>query len=371
MRRIFSLGIFICLLVAHSPLYGGGLPSVKNIKNLNRHSRLSLRKAFNKLAQRNRDFVASARERKYQSELFNKARRATFRALPKKHDGLSNPFTGTTFWVSHKGQKEIFGVIAAHTLQDVYVSSGMLGKEFNAVVINGNVAHTIPAEVVQFTPPSMGDLALIKFPAKYESVLHPLKLETVELSLPAQGYSQGYATNVLSKQVFPIVGKTSQGAFISDLPAAELGDRAGLCGSPVFTTDFQWAGIHVGSSYKTNEGYITPVSVLQNLVKSYYNPQIQPQSIFLAGKKIGQLAMDEFVASLEFLNVNQQTLWKYDTHSKFSVSKAQEKLTQVPGVAFIRLTIGRARWTDATSEAYIMYDEVFNSRIITVPWPAR
>ena len=372
MRNLVSLGICICLLAVQSPLYGGGLPWIKGLKKVGSSGRLSLGKSIRtqitRLTQKTGELRVSALERKYQSALFNKARRATFRALPKEESSLSNPFTGTTFWVQHKGKREIFGVVAAHTLQDMYITEGMLGREFNAVVVNGNIARTIPAQIVHFTPPSMGDLALVKFPASYERFLHPLELKEVELDLPAQGYLQGYAQNILTRQIFPIIGKTSQGSFVSQLPTAQLGERAGLCGSPVFTTDFQWAGIHVGSSYKTNSGYIVPVAVIEDLVKSYYHPQLQPQSIMLGDREIGRLAMDEYVVSLELLNINQRTLWKYDTQSKFSISAAQEKINQIPGVAFVRLTIGRAHWSDVNADAHIIYDGSFNSRVVTVPW---
>lgn len=313
----------------------------------------------------------SKQEQNYQSAVFDASRRATFRAIPKDPSSV-NAMTGTTFWITHNGKKEIFGVVATHALAHVFLFSGMLGREFNAIVINGNVARTIPAKVVQFTPTTMGDLALVKFPAEFEQFLHPIELKGTELTtFPSKGYAQGYARNLLSKQTFPITGKTSVGTLLSQLPKAEVGDRVGLCGSPVFTTDFHLVGIHVGSSYKTNMGYIAPVSVLQNLITSYYNPGSKPQSIVLAGREIGRLAMDEYVASLELLNAQHQYLWKYDTHAKFSLSAAEEEIAKRPDVAFVRLTIGRASWTDEETSSYIVYDEIFNARTITTPWPSK
>ena len=371
MKRILILLLLITLLRGTSPVYAGEFPSLKSLKNFTHSRSLSfarkLQTHVSKLSQKNKPIRFNFRERKFQKALFKKARRATFRALPKE-PSFANALTGTTFRVKYRGKSEIFGVVATHALQDIYVSSGMLGKEFNAVFTEGNVSRTIPAEVVQITPASMGDLALVKFPAEFEKFLHPLELENVELTFPVQGYSQGYAQNLLTKQAFPIVGKTSSGALTAQLPPAKLGDRSGFCGSPVFTANFQLAGIHVGSSYKTNIGYITPISVIQNLVKSYHDPKLKPQSIVLAGREIGRLAIDEYVASVELLDKHYRPLWKYSFRSKFSLSQAEKELAKQDNVAFVRLLVGRTMWIDEGARSYLVYDEMSQSRSILIPW---
>lgn len=375
MKCILTLSLLLFILFGETfPAYAIKLQprrissaSIKSSKNSVKAENV-LKRRIAELKRQNAQLAKiNAQERKYQHELFNKSRQAIFRAIPLDTSPLSNAFTGTTISVLHKGKREIFGVVASHILQDHFVSSGLLGKEFNAVFISGNVARTIPAKIVHFTPAPMGDLALVKFPAEYEPYFHPLALADIELAFPAKGYSQGYACNLLTTQTFPIVKQNSAGTLIAQLPEADLGQRAGLCGSPVFTTDFRFTGIHVGSSYKTNEGYITSVAVLKNLVKSYYNPKIRPQSIMLADQEIGRLAMDEYVSSIELLNKDQQYIWKYDTRAKFSLSKAEQELARHPETAFIRLIIGKAKWMDG----HILYDEIFDSRIITTPLTKR
>ena len=331
-------------------------------------SRLSLLRRIEKLTRENNELAnKNFQERVYQNKLFDKSRRATFRALPNKRS-YGNAFTGTLVRVKRKKRTDVFGVIAAHTLRDNFMQEGMLGKEFTAVYIHGNVAETIPAKVVHFSPSEMGDIALVKFPAKYEPLFEPIALETQELTLPAQGYSQGYACNLLSKQTFPIVGKSSTGMLTSRLPAAELGQRAGLCGSPVFTTDFQLAGIHVGSSYESNMGYITPISTLKNLIDSYYNPGIKPQLITLAGKGIGHLAMDEYVSRIEMLNARGNVVWEYNTMSKFSLSKAEAELATRTDVAAIRLTVKKAVWQEAPDKTQQINYDLALPRFILTKW---
>lgn len=359
------------ILLGHSsPLYAirKSYRSIKGASSLASHSRLS--SALARIVELERENARLAaqnlQERQYQSQLFDRARRAVFRALPYKNSP-ANAFTGTLIQVTHRGKKEIFGVVASHTLQSVPFLDGLLGREFQAVYIHNNVAHTIPAKIVQFSPFTMRDLALVKFPAEYESMFDPIVLEDFHLELPTQGYSQGYACNILSKQTFPIVGINSTGTLTSRLPAAELGQRSGLCGSPVFTTDFHLMGIHIGSSYKTNVGYIAPVSAIKNLIQAYHAPaQSKPFSLSLAGREIGRLAVDEYLSRIELLDEHYRTLWKEDTQAKFSLANAEQELASYPQAAFIRLTLGHSSWEQGPKGTYV-FDDNSNPRIIITP----
>ena len=180
------------ILLGHSsPLYAirKSYRSIKGASSLASHSRLS--SALARIVELERENARLAaqnlQERQYQSQLFDRARRAVFRALPYKNSP-ANAFTGTLIQVTHRGKKEIFGVVASHTLQSVPFLDGLLGREFQAVYIHNNVAHTIPAKIVQFSPFTMRDLALVKFPAEYESMFDPIVLEDFHLELPTQGY---------------------------------------------------------------------------------------------------------------------------------------------------------------------------------------
>lgn len=364
--------LFSTALLAAAPLHAqkNGLSSTKallqsiELKNARLQKQLlSLQRKHERLLRQN------ANELAYQTRLFDRAKQAIFRALPDTKLP-ANTYTGTVFEVRHNGRKDVFGTVAMHALQDSFETPGMLGKEFSALVVSGGKFRTIPARIVQLSSSAMGDLALVKFRPEDERLFRPLSLEDFSLSFPAQGYAQGYACNLLSKQAFPIVGNTSIGMLQAKLPAAPMGQRAGFCGSPVFTTDFKFAGIHVGSSYETNAGYIAPIPVLQKLVESYYKPGSQVQSVSLAGKEIGTLTITEFVARIEFLDDHKQVLWEEETLSKFSLRKAEKALHQYPNTAFIRLHVGNSHWKTDEKGSYVINDE-YRPRIIETAWNAK
>ena len=372
MKKYLLAGLFTTVLLAAAPLHAqkpGSMAQKELLKSLQlRNAQLEkqiaqLQRAHERL------LIQNAKESTYQTRLFNRAKQAVFRAMPK-HKGSVNTYTGTVFEVRRNGRKEVFGTVAMHALQDVFATPGMLGKEFSALVVSGTQVKTIPARIVQLSSSAMGDLALVKFQPEDERLFRPLSLEEVSLSFPAQGYAQGYACNLLSKQTFSIVGNTSIGMLQAHLPAVDQGQRAGFCGSPVFTTNFRFAGVHVGSSYETNAGYIAPISVLQKLVESYHNPGKHVQSIVLADKEIGTLTITEYVARIEFLDANKQVIWEKETHSKFSLRNAEQELLQHPNTAFIRLYVGNSHWHTDEHGSYVLDDE-YHPRVIETAWPAK
>ncbi len=364
------------VLLAATPLCAQkNLKALKSIGSLAEKASLQILEKRNlqlqkQLAQLQREHALlvaqNAKEQSYQTRLFDRAKRATFRAVPNEQFPAST-FTGTVFEVLHNGRKEVFGAVAMHILQDVTNTPGMLDKDFSVVIVRGNRFRTLPARVVQLSSSAMGDIALVKFRPEDERLFQPLSLEEISLSFPAQGYAQGYACNLLSKQTFPIVGNTSIGMLKSHLPAAEKGKRAGFCGSPVFTTDFKFAGIHVGSSYKDNTGYIAPLSVLQNLVDSYHTPNTQPQVLLLAGKEIGRLAIDEHAIRIEFLDADYQVIWEKNTKYKFSLTEAEQKIQQLHNVSFIRLHLRKSYWHMDKHGSHLL-ENSSSPRVIVTPW---
>lgn len=359
--------LFLAILLTGegADLFAQRRSSLRSVRGLSRPS-ASLSRRISALERQRRLYPLShIQEQKYQSMLFDKARRATFRAFSYTPSS-ANAFTGTILKVKHEGKSEIVGVIASHTLQGTPHLEGLLNQEFKAVYVHGNVALDIPAKVVQFTHPSLGDLALVKFPKEYEQIFDPIPLEEVSIELPARGYSQGYARNNLFNHNFFITGETSTGMLTSQLPPVQAGDRAGLCGSPVFTTDFQLAGIHVGSSYRTHVGYISPVANIYRLLQSYYQPDSPAYTIKLAGKDVAQLGINEYIADIEILDINYNTLWKHHTRTKFSVTQAEAEVAQNPQAAFVRLTIGNSSWQQDPMGSYV-FDDISKARILITP----
>ena len=345
-------------------------PSSATIKPSSSSLESSLAQRIAQLERENAALSAKIlQEKNYQARLFDRAALATFRAMPDSDLPL-NSFTGTVFEVTRNGKKEVFGVVATHALQDPFETPGMLDRKFRAVIVRQNKTIVLPARVVQVSSSAMGDVSLVKFQPKDETLFEPITLEDVPLTFPAQGYSQGYACNLLAKQTFQLTGQTSIGILKAHLPAALLGQRAGFCGSPVFTKDFKFVGVHVGSSYNTNDGFIAPVRLLEGLVDAFHSAQATPYAIELGGKEIVRLAMDEYIARMEFLDANQQVLWQYHTQAKFSLVPAETKLQDSPDVAFIRLKIGKTHWIENENREYIVED-TFSPRTVLVPWSSK
>lgn len=302
-------------------------------------------------------------EKGYQQALFQRAQRATFRALPNAN-GPINTYTGTIFQVNHQGTKEVFGAIAAHALQ-TGEEPGLLNKNFTALFVHEGELRTLPATVVGLTPSLMGDVALVKFPSKYESLFEPLPLtEQTSISFPAQGYAQGFACNILSRQTFPITGQTSNGTLISKLPATEVGNRAGFCGTAVFGKDFEWLGIHIGSSYEEQIGYIAPVSTIRMLVDAYHNPRAL-HLVHIVGNKFVNLFGNEYVARTELLDSKGTLLWDHYTRSKFSAVQIEQVLEKYPQTSSVRITLRRMMWKGILSSKEIL-EKSHSSRVVTI-----
>lgn len=304
-----------------------------------------------------------AQQNQLQARIFDHTQRAIFRALPTTQ-GPVNSFTGTVFQIEHNGKKEIFGVIAAHTLQDGTESPALVSKHFTALVVKDGEPIEIPAQVVQVSSPSMADLALVKFRPVDEALFDPMELTEQDLTFPMQVYSQGYACNLLSRQAFQITSTTSTGVGTGHIPAAREGDRAGFCGSPLVNEQEKLAGIHIGSSYKTSTGYMAPAARLRELVENYHNEDATPVSIKLAGREIAQLAVNDYIKSIELLDAKNRVLWRDDMYFKFSLRRTEEELARNSDVAFIRLTVGQVRWAQEGYSHFLESDEYYPDRIV-------
>ena len=363
MKRLGLFCLVGTLLLSGMPLCAQKTPKLftKRLSSKIPTSRLTDAQLQRRIAQLQRENAQLALknqlERAYQTELFERARQATFRALPTAQMP-SNSYTGTVFKTTHNGKTEVFGVVPTHTLRDLADAPGMLDKHFSVLPATvSDLPAIIAARVVAFSPTAMDDLALVKFNSQDEKLFDPLPLEEVTLPLPAQGYAQGYACNLLAKQTFSILKKNSRGTLISLLPATTFGARAGFCGSPVFSEDFKWVGIHVGSTYDTNRGYVVPLAVIQNLVQAYFQASARPQVLTLGGQAIAKLAINEFVARVELLDAQQQMVWTQETKTKFSLKNAEEYLANHAGqVSFVRVTLGNTHWKQDPHGIYLLND---------------
>lgn len=301
-----------------------------------------------------------------QSHAFEISRPAVFRVATKQENGYHS-LSGTLFKTTHAGQTEIFGVVPMHVLQNADHIPGSFSKEIATLVETAQGVQTLPAQIVQLSSSKTGDVALVKFRAEDEPLLSPLPLAAPIKKFPTPVYAQGFARSILTQSSFPLIGTTSGGLLVAQLPANNLGERAGFCGSPVLTQQAKLAGIHVGSSYLGQDpqetaffaafhlnnsslpqsgdaGYITPSAFLKQLVKTYHNPELKPMQVTFAGQEITHLAVDEYISQIELLDEQMNVLWHRKTDFKVTFTAAETAFRFYPQVVFIRLQIGKSQW---------------------------
>ena len=185
-------------------------------------------------------------ERKRQENVFKTARPALLRVLSGQE---MHSLSGTLFKTKHQGKTEVFGAVPMHVLKHAQEVPGTVSKQFSVAVETPQGTKIVPVEVVQLSSTKTVDVALIKFRPQDEALLSPLELGKETTSFPTQVYAQGFARSILSQQSFSLIGNTSIGIYLAQIPSTARGERAGFCGSPVLTKQATLAGIHIGSSY--------------------------------------------------------------------------------------------------------------------------
>ncbi len=269
-----------------------------------------------------------------------------FRAYPKEDlDGHS--FSGFVFSTSYKGREERFGVVVAHSASPEYTKS-VLGRFFTARVLSGGRAVDIPAEVVQVSPPSMLDLALVKFRPEDEKLFTPFKLAEQEPAigevLQGLGYSHNQVAFVPGRELL----KNTLVSLRTRMPFPRI-DRAGLCGSPLLNDKHEVVAVHTGSSRfearPTDDiGFATKASYLHALVKAYHNEEGRAVfPLMLGNEKVAELNVDEYVSAVRIINGTGETIFRRVVYQKFPYSSIMDAL---PYGRYVEMDISRVVWKD-------------------------
>ena len=267
---------------------------------------------------------------------------------------LANCFSGTVFQVEYEGKKEIYGVVAAHTI-GVWEKSRSLQKRFVADVYNGKEFVSIPAEIVQLGAPGFLDMALVKFRPEDEKLFTPLviseKTPTWADVLQTQGFSF-HKPVYIEHRIF--MGSTPF-SIRTNMPWPRE-DRPGLCGGAIINRSNHLVGIHTGSFYATYEmddiGYATPAHFLNNLVDAYHHGGVSKIALEYEGQKMLELNVDEFITSVSLLNENKKPKTQLKFPSKFSYQKFKESM-EILHPAYIKFTVNGVFWEKA-AEKFIL-----------------
>lgn len=376
MKSLISYSLLLVVLLATPYAYGQKMPgrwmqSLQAAKN----SPKQLQQVLTYIQQENlRLRIQNEQTRTFQTQLFQTVRPAVFRALPPKEQGAASTYTGTVFQTEYNGQPEIYGAIAMHTLKDTPHIKGLLSYKFTALVETEGRFKTIPAWVVQLSSSKMGDVALVKFRAEDQALLTPLLLAQEEPAADQPVYVAGYARNLFTRQALRADGHTSTGLLRTRIAAAQEGDRAGFCGSPLVNSQAELTAIHIGGTYQhlssqaavTDEGlprnpgdtgYAVPAHFLRSLVEAYHAPDKPVWPVVLHGVEITRLSSQEYIARTELLDANQHLLWQADTDVKMTLRPLETALSSFKEAKFIRLVIGKTHWQNENREWVVTNDD--------------
>ena len=260
--------------------------------------------------------------------------------------------TAFVFKTTYNGKEEVWGATAAH------IAKGM-GHKLTLVFYNGDTKIVVPAEVVQYGPNMISDLALLKLPEKLPDEIVPLPLAKTPSARGEAFISGGYSGHKFVYTGNQHLQKDNSRFLRTDF-SVPLNNRAGLCGAPLLNAQGQVTGIHCGSVWGGEVAYASNTGVLDYLLKAQHEGSADIPLV--AGKlQLGYLKTTEHIHSVEALNSRQQTVDRYDTENCLTQSTILGLLQQ-PDVRFLRFML-EDRKGDPTEFSmnhnfrYLIYDK--------------
>lgn len=258
-------------------------------------------------------------------------------------------FSGTVFSTVYQGKKEIYGAIATHTIPAEENDPFGLFKHFTVIIHRpGQPPLKTKAEVVAFSPVSMLDIALVKFPAEVEPLLKPFSLGSTELgeTLHSVGYNHWSFTAVSGREV---IQKTPS-SIRTTMPLERI-KRTGLCGSAVLNKENKLVAIHTGSTFQpgnflTGCSFATPANYLNFLVEAYHQQGRAQIPFFINEKQFFALNVDEYVLSVALLDKQHEVLAQQQLSFRFSHSKLNKMLEHHPQARYLRVITRQVKWNE-------------------------
>lgn len=237
--------------------------------------------------------------------------------------------TAFVFKTHYNGKEEVWGATAAH------IAKGM-GNRLSLVFYNGSKRIDVPAEVVQYGPNMISDLALLKLPENLPPEIVPLPLSDAPAKTGEAFIAGGY-----SNHRFIYTGKQhlqkDNSRFLRTDFFVPLKNRAGLCGSPLINAQGEVAGILCGSIWEADVAFAANTNVLSYLLEAQHKGSADIPLV--AGSiKLGDIKTTEHIHSVEALNAQRQTIGKYDTQNRLPQS-TMLALLKLPDTHFLRFML--------------------------------
>ena len=237
--------------------------------------------------------------------------------------------TAFVFKTHYNGKEEVWGATAAH------IAKGM-GQQLTLVFYEGDKKIVLPAEVVQYGPNMISDLALLKLPENLPPEIVPLPLSDAPAKTGEAFIAGGY-----SNHRFIYTGKQhlqkDNSRFLRTDFFVPLKNRAGLCGSPLINTQGEVAGILCGSIWEADVAFAANTNVLSYLLEAQHKGSADIPLV--AGSiQLGDIKTTEHIHSVEALNAQRQTIGKYDTQNRLPQS-TMLALLKLPDTHFLRFML--------------------------------
>ncbi|WP_432634255.1 hypothetical protein [Candidatus Avelusimicrobium sp.] len=268
----------------------------------------------------------------------------------------TNIFSGTVVSIPYNGKNEVYGVIATHAIATSSGEKDALHKTFTAIVYKNGLPHEATVEVVAYSPKSMLDMALVKFPADIEPLLAPYSISAgapyLQDNLLSKGFTHSSAAAIPERQVVGVTPISIRTTI--SMPAEK---RPGLCGSAVLNDKGELVGIHTGSVHNAEDpgkdvAYATHAHYLYKLVEAYHNNGVAKIPFYFDDKPIFDMDIDEYLTAGSLLDENKKAIKNLTFESKFSYSKIKKAIADKPEGRYLQLTTRRALW-DKDGQALI------------------
>lgn len=261
-------------------------------------------------------------------------------------------YSGTLFEVD--GQ--IFGAVAGHIFGSGDEEITKINRSFIADIYHDGNFVSVPARAVVISP--LFDVALVIFNPKDQALLgQPFQLARsgpeLGQTLSSHGFvGQRQAVDINDRRV---VAKTPL-SFRTTMPIAQS-LRRGLCGSAIVNKQGLLAGMHTGSTRKTNEqedvAYAVPAEILYQLAQGYTLQDNRMFELNFDGHKFS-IYPDEYLTKLTLLDAQNNVLWSGKSSSYFSYSLLRNKIAQL-SPRYVEFVVGRVGWSSPYS-SYLNYE---------------
>lgn len=276
------------------------------------------------------------------------------------------------FTVSPRGQKDAFkgsGFVFAEQQGDKTVLWGLsgahvvryMGTKVDVTFYAGGEKYTYPAEIV-LTGRKYGlNAALIKLPQKAAEVARPVIQAAQAPQAGDALFTFGFSAGTYKKTLRRVLFAGSE-RVVANFPVLNP-PKPGFCGSLVLNSKGEAVGIEVGGYSPQKEGQqwyqvrrglrglpsgdlsriseIVPLARAYDLLAAYRHPGQAARKMWFDGIPVGELAPDEFVASVTVRYANGH--YRLVMRNPFMELAALEKFFSLSGAVQAEIIVNKKR----------------------------